>query len=87
MSPIIPRRRRARARATACLGELQAHRNGAARLGVGAAGRRLDEEVHVDRGLVTSRKPDDLRAFCAKMVEEFAEGVHAEQRQATTAIR
>jgi protease I len=32
----------------------------------------VDEEVHVDRGLVTSRKPDDLAAFNAKLVEEFA---------------
>jgi deglycase len=37
----------------------------------------VDEEVHVDQGLVTSRKPDDLPAFSAKIVEEFAEGVHA----------
>lgn len=36
----------------------------------------VDEEVHVDQGLVTSRKPDDLEAFNAKIVEEFAEGVH-----------
>jgi protease I len=43
----------------------------------------VDEAVHVDAGLVTSRKPDDLDAFCAKLVEEFAEGVHDEQRQAT----
>jgi protease I len=43
----------------------------------------VDEEVHTDRGLVTSRKPDDLPAFNAKIVEEFAEGVHAEQSQAT----
>jgi protease I len=33
----------------------------------------------VDEGLVSSRKPDDLPAFCAKMIEEFAEGRHAEQ--------
>lgn len=36
----------------------------------------VDEEVVVDRGLVTSRKPDDLPAFCAKMIEEIAEGRH-----------
>jgi protease I len=36
----------------------------------------VDQEVVVDEGLVTSRKPDDLKAFNAKMVEEFAEGPH-----------
>jgi protease I len=36
----------------------------------------VDEEVHVDQGLVSSRKPDDLEAFCAKVVEEIGEGVH-----------
>lgn len=35
-----------------------------------------DAEVVTDRGLVTSRKPDDLPAFCRKMIEEFAEGRH-----------
>lgn len=40
----------------------------------------VDEEVHVDQGLVTSRKPDDLEAFNAKIVEEVAEGVHEGQR-------
>jgi protease I len=39
----------------------------------------VDEEVHVDEGLTSSRKPDDLPAFCAKIVEEFAEGRHAGQ--------
>ena len=36
----------------------------------------VDEEVHVDQGLVTSRKPDDLPAFNAKVIEEIAEGRH-----------
>jgi deglycase len=39
----------------------------------------VDEQVHVDNGLVSSRKPDDLPAFCEKIVEEFAEGVHEGQ--------
>ena len=36
----------------------------------------VDEEVVVDNGLITSRKPDDLPAFNKKMIEEFCEGVH-----------
>ena len=41
----------------------------------------VDQEVVVDQGLVTSRKPDDIPAFNEKMIEEFAEGKHAEQAQ------
>jgi protease I len=44
-----------------------------------AGGNWVDEEVHVDEGLVTSRKPDDLPAFIAKAIEEFAEGKHEGQ--------
>jgi protease I len=46
-----------------------------------AGGTWVDEEVHVDQGLVTSRKPDDLPAFNAKIVEEFAEGRHEDAPQ------
>jgi len=45
----------------------------------------VDEEVVVDQGLVSSRKPDDLPAFCAKLVEEFCEGEHAEQTRSVGA--
>jgi protease I len=39
----------------------------------------VDEEVHVDKGFVTSRKPDDIPAFSAKLIEEVAEGAHEGQ--------
>jgi len=44
-----------------------------------AGAQWVDEAVVVDEGLVTSRSPADLPAFNAKMVEEFAEGIHAGQ--------
>ncbi|MEP6808990.1 MAG: type 1 glutamine amidotransferase domain-containing protein [Chthoniobacterales bacterium] len=44
-----------------------------------AGGTWVDEEVVVDNGLVTSRRPDDIPAFNRKMVEEFAEGKHEQQ--------
>jgi deglycase len=47
-----------------------------------AGGTWVDQELVVDRGLFTSRKPDDLPAFCAKLVEEMGEGVHPERREA-----
>jgi protease I len=46
-----------------------------------AGGHWVDAEVLVDNGLITSRKPDDIPAFNEKMIEEFAEGVHAKQRE------
>ena len=44
-----------------------------------AGAKWVDEEVVVDEGLTSSRNPDDLPAFCAKIVEEFAEGKHPAQ--------
>ena len=41
-----------------------------------AGARWVDEEVVVDNGVVSSRKPDDIPAFNRKMIEEFAEGRH-----------
>jgi len=45
-----------------------------------AGAQWVDQEVVVDQGLVTSRKPDDIPAFNRKMIEEFAEGQHQQQR-------
>jgi protease I len=50
-----------------------------------AGGTWVDEEVVVDEGLVSSRKPDDLPAFCAKLVEEVVEGQHEAQRRSVGA--
>jgi protease I len=52
-----------------------------------AGGTWVDKEVVVDEGLVSSRKPDDLPAFNAKIVEEFAEGRHEGQRKQTVGAR
>lgn len=41
-----------------------------------AGARWIDRDVVVDRQLITSRKPGDLPAFCARMIEQFAEGAH-----------
>jgi protease I len=44
-----------------------------------AGAKWVDQEVVVDNGLVTSRKPDDIPAFNRKVIEEFAEGRHAQR--------
>lgn len=49
---------------------------------VNAGGEWVDESVVVDQGLVTSRSPDDLADFNAKAIEEFAEGMYAEEEEA-----
>jgi protease I len=46
-----------------------------------AGGTWVDEEVVVDSGLTTSRKPDDIPAFNEKIIEEFAEGAHEDAPQ------
>ncbi len=52
-----------------------------------AGGNWVDEEVVVDNGLVTSRKPDDIPAFNKKMIEEIGEGRHAKQTERAVASR
>jgi protease I len=49
-----------------------------------AGGNWVDEEVVVDDGIVTSRKPDDLPAFNKKMIEEFCEGRHEDREVSQT---
>jgi protease I len=46
-----------------------------------AGAQWIDKEVVTDNGLVTSRKPDDIPAFCDKLIEEIAEGKHAPQAE------
>jgi protease I len=47
-----------------------------------AGAKWSDEAVVVDKGLVTSRTPKDLKPFCAKVIEEIAEGLHRDRRAA-----
>jgi protease I len=49
---------------------------------INAGGNWVDQEVVTDRGIVTSRNPDDIRAFNKKMIEEFAEGEHKREKPA-----
>ncbi len=43
---------------------------------INAGGQWTDEPVVADQGLITSRQPSDLAAFCAKIIEEVREGKH-----------
>src|SRR3954467_13056459 len=52
---------------------------------INAGANWVDEEVHVDQGLVSSRNPDDLPPFCAKIGEEFCEGEHEAQARSVGA--
>jgi protease I len=47
-----------------------------------AGAKWVDQEVVVDRGLVSSRKPADIPAFTRKLIEEIGEGTHAGRREA-----
>jgi protease I len=46
---------------------------------INAGANWVDEEVVTDNGIVTSRKPADIPAFCNKLIEEIAEGPHPKQ--------
>jgi protease I len=51
---------------------------------INAGATWVDQEVVTDNGLITSRKPDDIPAFNRKMIEEFAEGKHRQQKASAT---
>lgn len=53
---------------------------------INAGANWVDEEVVVDNGLVTSRNPNDLPAFCKKMIEEIMEGAHEEMHRETKLV-
>jgi protease I len=52
---------------------------------INAGGKWVDRAVVTDQGIITSRNPDDLEAFSAKIIEEIEEGSHAGRRQASKA--
>jgi protease I len=53
---------------------------------INAGANWVDEEVVVDNGIVTSRKPSDIPAFNRKLIEEISEGIHNRQRSPQQAV-